>query len=101
MKLFQNPTSGFREEHFLRISSCPYSASSTHSPEPCLLTDHNSPTIFEKGHPSNIPVELFQNLTICFSGEEFFRISSCPYRASSPHSPEPCFLTDKSFVIIF
>ena len=36
VKLFQNLTSGFRED-FLRISSsCPYSARSPHSPEPCL-----------------------------------------------------------------
>ena len=33
MKLFQNLTSGFRAD-FLRISTCPYSAKSPHSPEP-------------------------------------------------------------------
>ena len=31
-------------------------------------------TIFEKGHPRNIPVKLFQNLT-CSFGEDFLRIS--------------------------
>ena len=41
MKLFQNLTSGYGEEDFLRISSCAYSAESPHSPEPCLLTDQN------------------------------------------------------------
>ena len=35
-------------------------------------------TIFEKGHQRNIPVKLFQNLTVSF-GENFLRISSCPY----------------------
>ena len=35
-------------------------------------------TIFEKGHHRNIPVKLFQNLTSSF-GEDFLRISSCPY----------------------
>ena len=35
VKLFQNWTSGFRED-FLKISSCLYSARSPHSPEPCL-----------------------------------------------------------------
>ena len=40
-KLFQNLTSSFGEEDFLRISSCSYSARSPHSPEPCLWTDQN------------------------------------------------------------
>ena len=39
MKLFQNLTSGFREEDFLRIPSCPYSARSPNLPETCLWTD--------------------------------------------------------------
>ena len=39
VKLFQNLTIGFREKEFLRISSFSYSASSPHSPEPCLLMD--------------------------------------------------------------
>ena len=34
-----------------------------------------SRTIFEKGHPRNIPVKLFQNLTHGFGEEDFFRIS--------------------------
>ena len=46
-------------------------------------------TIFEKGHPRNIPVKLFQNLTSGFGEKVFLRISSCPYSAKSPHSPEP------------
>ena len=41
MKLFQNLTSGFREEDFLGICSRPYSESSPHSLEPCLWTDQN------------------------------------------------------------
>ena len=36
-------------------------------------------TIFEKDHPRNIPVKLFQNLTSSFGEEDFLRISSCPY----------------------
>ena len=56
-----------------------------------------SRTIFEKGHPRNIPVKLFQNLTSGFWEEDFLRISSCPYSARSPHSPEPCLWTDKNF----
>ena len=56
MKFFQNLTSSFGEKSFLRISSCPYSAKSPHSPEPYLLTDQNFANIFEKGHPRNIAV---------------------------------------------
>ena len=41
VKLFQNLTSSFGEEVFLRISLCPYSARSPHSPEPCLWVDQN------------------------------------------------------------
>ena len=46
-------------------------------------------TIFEKGHPWNIPMKLFQNLTSGFGENSFLRISLCPYSAKSPHSPEP------------
>ena len=78
VKLFQNLTSSFEEEDFLRISSCPYSARSPHSPEPCLWTDQN---FARKGHPRNIPVKLFQNLTSSF-GEDFAR------RATDTSPPE-------------
>ena len=98
LKLFQNLTSGFREEDFFkRISSCPYGAKSPNSPEQCLLRDQNFANNFEKGHPRNIPLKLFQNLTSGFREEDFLRISSCPYSARSPHSLEPCLLTDKNF----
>ena len=70
VKLFQNLTSSFGED-FLKISSCPYSARSPHSPE-----------------PRNIPVKLFQNLTSSFGEGDFLRIPSCLYSAKSPHSPE-------------
>ena len=56
-----------------------------------------SRTIFEKGHPRNIPVKLFQNLTSSFGEEDFLRISSCPHSARNPHSPEPCLRTDQNF----
>ena len=55
-----------------------------------------SRTVLEKGHLRNIPVKLFQNLTSSF-GEDFLRISSCPYSARSPHSPEPCFWANQNF----
>ena len=88
----------FQEEDLLRISSCPYSESSPHSLEPCLKMDQNFLNNFEKGHPRNIPVKLFQNLTCGFGEEDFLRISSCP---KSHHSPEPCLLTDQNFTSTF
>ena len=48
-------------------------------------------TLFEKGHPRNISGKLFQNLTSSFGGENFLRISSCPYSA------QPCLWTDQNF----
>ena len=38
---------------------------------------------FKEGHQMNIPVKLFQNQTSSF-GEDFLKISSCPYSARSP-----------------
>ena len=43
-----------------------YSARSPHSPEPCFWTDQNFANNFEKGHPRDIPVKLFQNQTSGF-----------------------------------
>ena len=43
----------------------------------------------KKGHPRNVPMKLFQNLTSGFGEKCFLRISSCPYSAKSPYSPEP------------
>ena len=48
VKFVQNLTCGLREEDFLGISSCPYSARSSHSPEPCLLTDQNFEQILKR-----------------------------------------------------
>ena len=71
VKLFQNLTGGVGEEDFLRISSCLYSARSPHSPDHVYGWIKISQTIFEKGHPRNIPVKLFQNLTCGFGEEDF------------------------------
>ena len=40
--------------------------------------------------------KLFQNLTSDF-GEDFLRTSSCPYNASSPHSPRAMFIDRSKF----
>ena len=45
-------------EHFLRISSCLYSAKSPHSPEPCLGTDHNFANNIWKGSPKEHSCEI-------------------------------------------
>ena len=102
VKLFQTLTSSFREEYFLRISSCPYIVQ-----EAPIHQNHVfglikiSRTIFEKGHPRNILAKLFQNLTSGFGEEDFLRISSRPYSANSPYSPEPCLWTDQNFASNF
>ena len=50
MKLSQNLTNAFRED-FSRICSYPYSESSPHSLEPCLMMDQNLTNNFWKGSP--------------------------------------------------
>ena len=60
-----------------------------------------SRTSFEKHHPRNTPLKLFQNRTSGFWEEDFLRISSCLYSAKSPHSPEPCLWTDQNFANTF
>ena len=79
VKLFQNLTSSFGED-FLRISSCPYIVQEAPIHQSHVFGRIKiSQTIFEKGHPRNIPVKLFQNVTSSFGEEDFLRISSCPY----------------------
>ena len=97
VKLFQNLTSILGEEDFLRISACPYIVQEAPIHQSHVFGRIKiSQTIFEKGHPRNIPAKLFQNLTSGFV-EDFLRISSCPYSARSPHSPEPCLWMDQNF----
>ena len=98
VKLFQNLTSSFREEDFMIISSCPYIVQEApiHQSHVFGKIEISQP-IFEKGHPRDILVKLFQNLTSGFGEEDFLRISSCPYSARSSHSPEPCLWTDQNF----
>ena len=101
VKLFQNLTSSFGEIDFLRISSCPYSARSPNHQSLVYGWIKISRTIFENGHPRNIPVKLFQNLNSSFREKDFLRISSCPYSARSPDSPEPCLWTYQNFANSF
>ena len=71
--VFQNRKRGFREEDFLRISSCLYSAKVSPPPHGghVFRQIKISQTLFKKGHPKNNPATLFQNLTCSFRGEEF------------------------------
>ena len=85
----------FREE-FIKISLCLYSASSPHSLMPCLLTDQNLAHNFRIGSPKNISVKLFHNMTSGFR-EDFLGICSCSSSESSPHSIEPCLMTNQNF----
>ena len=87
----------FREEDFLRISSCLYSARSPLHQSHVYGMIKISRTVFEKGHQRNIPVKEFQNLTSGFREKRFLGISSYLYSARSPHSPEPCYWTDQNF----
>ena len=58
-----------------------------------------SQTLFEKGHPRNNPVKLFQILISSFWGEKFWRISLSPYCAKCLPPPlQPCFSTDQNFI---
>ena len=101
VKLFQNLTSSFGEEEFLRISSCPYIVQEAPIHQSHVFWQIKISQTIEKGHPRNIPVKLFQNLTSGFRGEDFLRIFSCPYSARSPHSPEPCSRTDQKPLVRF
>ena len=60
-----------------------------------LLTDQISLTIFEKGQTRNISTKLFQNLTNGFREGDFLRICSYLYSERSPHSLEPCLMTEQ------
>ena len=98
VKLFQNLTNSFGEEDFLRISSCPYSARSPHSPEPCLWMDHNFASNFWKGSPKEHSCEIISKSDKQFRRRRFFKnffMSLCSAR--SPISSEPCFWADQNF----
>ena len=72
VKLFQNLTCGFGEEDFLRIFSCPYIVQEAPIHQSHVFGRIKiSQTIFEKGHPRNIPAKYFQNRTNGSRGEIF------------------------------
>ena len=87
VKLFQNLTSGFREEDFLRISSCQYSARSPHSPEPCLWTDQNFAKNVRKGSPKEHSCEIISKSGQWFLRRRFFK-NCLKNSISLPWQPE-------------
>ena len=102
VKLFQNLTSSFGEEDFLRISSCPYSVRSSHSPEPGLWMDQNFANNFWKGSPKEHSCEIISKSDQQFRRRRFFKnFFMSLYSARSPNSPEPCFWADQNFANSF
>ena len=72
MELFQNLTSGFGEDflkflHVHMVQEAPIHQSHVYGQIKISRTN------FEKGHPRNIPVKLFQNLTSGLGEEYFFK----------------------------
>ena len=95
MKLFQNLTSGFGEEDFLRISSCPYSARSPHSPEPCLWTYQNFVNNFWKGSPKEYSCDIILKSDQPFLRRRFFK-NYLTISISLPWQPE--FFMESNYV---
>ena len=96
VKLFQILTSGFREEDFLRISSCPYSANSLFPPPPppppmaaMFLDGSKFREHFFKESPKEHSSKIISKSEQGFRRTRFFfsRISSCPYSAKRLPSP--------------
>ena len=98
VKLFQNLTSSFGEKDFLRITSCPSIVQ-----EAPIHQSHVFrwikilQTMFEKGHPRNIPVKLFQNLTSSFGEEDFLRIFFMSIKCKKPPFTSAMFMDGSKF----
>ena len=59
-----------------------------------------SQTLFEKGHPRNNLVKLFQNLTSGFRGEDFWRISLKSTHSEKSLPPMAAILFDGSWPVV-
>ena len=84
---FKNLTSSFGEEDFSRISSCPYSARSPHSPEPCFWTDQNFANSFWKGSPKEHFCEIISKSDQRFQRRRFLK-NCLKNSISLPWQPE-------------
>ena len=97
--IISNLIGSFREEDFLRISSCPYSAKSSPPFGSHVFRQIKiSRTIFEKSHPRNNPMKLFQNLTAVSEEKNFSEVHTAK-KASPPW--QPCFQRIKISRTIF
>ena len=101
VKLFQNLTSSFGEEDFLRISSGPYSARSPNTQKPCLWRDQNFVNTFWKGSPKEHSCKIISKSDQQFRRRFFKNFFMSLYSARSPHSSKPCFGADQNFATIF
>ena len=79
MKFFQNWTMGFREEDFLKMSSCPYSAKSLFPPPPmaAMFFDGSKfrEQLLKKVTQGTNPVKLFLKLDQRFQRRRFLKNS--------------------------
>ena len=96
VKLFQNLTSSFGED-FLRISSCPYSARSPHSPEPCLWTDQNFAYNFWKGSPKEHSCEFFSKSDLLFQRRRIFKNFFMSLQCKKPPFTRAMFMDGSKF----
>ena len=106
VKLFQNLTIGFREEDFLkiflRISSCPYSARSPHSPKPYFWTDQNFANNFWKVSTKEHSFEIILKSDQGFQRRRFYKNFLMSVNCKKSPSPwRPCFSTYQNFAINF
>ena len=104
MKLFPNRTRDFREEDFLRISSCPYSVKSLHPPlQPCFSADQNFANNYQKGSPKEQSCEIISKSNKLFQRRRILKNFSEVYtvkKASPIPSRQPCFSTVQNFANI-
>ena len=56
---------------------------------------------FRKGSPKEHFYEIISKSDPGFREEDLYRICKCLYSESSPHSREPCLMTDQNFATNF
>ena len=84
---FLNLTSSYGQEDFLRISSCPYSARSLHSPQTCFLVDQNFVNTLWKGSPKEHSCEIISKSDQRFQRRRFLK-NCLKNSISLPWQPE-------------